>query len=80
MYVVLTMRSDYLGDCDLFPGLPERLNGGQFLTPRLTLAQSREAVEGPASVFDAELEPELVEKILHDMTTVPDSLPLMQPP
>ena len=78
IYVVLTMRSDFLGDCDLFPGLPEQLNDGQFLTPRLTFAQSREAVEGPAGVFDATLEPELVEKILHDMTAVADPLPLMQ--
>jgi WD40 repeat protein len=78
VYVVQTMRSDYVGDCDLFPGLPEQLNEGQFYVPRLTLAQCREAVEGPAGVFDAELEPELVERVLHDMATVPDPLPLMQ--
>ena len=35
------MRSDYLGDCDLFAGLPEALNDSQFLTPRLTRDQRR---------------------------------------
>ena len=29
-YVVLTMRSDYLGDCAQFSGLPEALNRGQY--------------------------------------------------
>jgi hypothetical protein len=32
-YVVLTMRSDYLGDCAQFRGLPEALNSGQYLVP-----------------------------------------------
>ena len=36
IYVVITMRSDFLGDCAVFAGLPEALNAGQFLTPRLT--------------------------------------------
>src|SRR5437764_600614 len=39
VYVVLTMRSDFLGHCAVFTGLPEALNDGQFLTPRLTFDQ-----------------------------------------
>ena len=39
VYVVLTMRSDYLGDCAQFTGLPEALNDSQFLVPRMTRAQ-----------------------------------------
>jgi hypothetical protein len=77
-YIVLTMRSDYLGTCDLFSGLPEALNGSQFLTPRLTLKQSRQAIEGPAGVCGGQVEKDLVEKLLNDMTTARDSLPLMQ--
>jgi len=33
VYVVLTMRSDYLGDCALFTGLPEAMNESQFRRP-----------------------------------------------
>ena len=36
IYVVLTMRSDFLGDCAQFHGLPEAINEGQYLVPRLT--------------------------------------------
>jgi signal transduction histidine kinase/PAS domain-containing protein len=78
IYVVLTMRSDYLGDCNLFAGLPEALNDSQFLTPRLTRDQRREAIEAPALVFDGKVEPELVNRLLNDMDVGPDQLPLMQ--
>ncbi len=67
MYVVLTMRSDYLGDCALFDGLPEALNDSQFLTPKLTRAQRQQAIEGPARVFEGRAEPALVARILNDM-------------
>jgi WD40 repeat protein len=78
IHVVLTMRSDYLGDCALFAGLPEALNGSQFLTPRLSRDQRRQAIEGPAAVFDGSVEDALVNRLLNDMGTGPDQLPLMQ--
>jgi hypothetical protein len=34
--IVLTMRSDYLGDCARFHGLPEAVTASQFLVPSLT--------------------------------------------
>jgi WD40 repeat protein len=78
VYIILTMRSDYLGDCALFDGLPEALNDSQFLTPKLTRAQRQQAIEGPARVFDGRVEPALVTRILNDMGADPDQLPLMQ--
>src|SRR6185369_10484887 len=47
IYVILTMRSDYLGDCAHFWGLPEAINEGQFLIPRMTDDNRREAITGP---------------------------------
>ncbi len=78
IYVVMTMRSDFIGDCARFPGLPEAVNEAQFLTPRLTREQSQEAIEGPARVFGGAVEPALVNRLLNDMGTDPDQLPLMQ--
>ena len=78
IYVVITMRSDFIGDCARFPGLPEAVNEAQFLTPRLTREQSRQAIEGPARVFGGSIEPALVNRLLNDMGTDPDQLPLMQ--
>jgi len=66
IYVVITMRSDFIGDCALFQDLPEAVNNGLFLTPRLTRDQLREAIELPARIFGGEVEPELVNRLLND--------------
>jgi WD40 repeat protein len=78
IYVVLTMRSDHLGNCPIFRGLPEAMNESQFLTPRLTREQNRAAIVGPAKMFGVEIQPDVVTRILNEMGTNPDQLPLMQ--
>jgi PQQ-dependent catabolism-associated CXXCW motif protein len=78
IYVVITMRSDFLGDCARFTDLAETINDGQFLTPRLTREQCREAITGPAAVYRGKVEPALVTRMLNDMGGNPDQLPLMQ--
>ena len=71
VYVVLTMRSDYLGDCAHFTGLPEALNDSQFLVPRLTRAQLRDAIECPVAVGGAQITPRLVQRLLHEIEEIP---------
>jgi hypothetical protein len=78
LYVVITMRSGFLGDCARLYGLPEALNDNQFLTPRLNREQSKAAIEGPAGVFGGKVESDLVNRLLNDMGPDPDQLPLMQ--
>jgi hypothetical protein len=80
MYVVITMRSDFLGDCDVFLGLPEAISRNQYLTPRMTRSQLSEAITRPLKLpqFDAIIEPTLVPLILNDVGSDPDQLPLMQ--
>jgi len=77
-YVVLTMRSDFLGRCAEFDGLAEAVSDAQYLCPRLSREQIAAAVEGPAKVFKGEVETRLVARIVNDMGTDPDQLPLMQ--
>ena len=38
LFVIFTMRSDYLGNCSSFPGLSEAVNTCSYLTPILTRA------------------------------------------
>lgn len=78
VYVILIMRSDFLGDCALFRDLPESINQGQFLTPRLSRAQRREAIVEPAKLFGGTIAADLVNRLLNDMGAEPDQLPLMQ--
>ena len=78
IYVVLTMRSDFLGDCAQFQGLPEVINDSQYLIPRMTRAQRRSAIEGPVAVGGATIAPRLVNRLLNDMGDNPDQLPILQ--
>lgn len=78
IYVVMTMRSDYLGECDHFHGLPEALNASQYLVPRLTRRQRRQAIEGPIKLFSEEITPRLIDQVLNDVGDQPDQLPVMQ--
>jgi hypothetical protein len=78
LYVVITMRSDYLGDCAQFAELPEALSQAQFLVPRLSRAELRLAIEAPAKVVDAELSAPLVTRLLNDAGDDPDQLSLLQ--
>ena len=67
IYIVLTMRSDFLGRCAEFEGLAEAITDAQYLCPRLSREQIAAAVEGPAKVFKGEVEPRLVARIVNDM-------------
>jgi WD40 repeat protein/ABC-type oligopeptide transport system ATPase subunit len=78
VYVVITMRSDFLGKCSLFRGLPEALNECQYLVPRLTREQQREVIEGPIGMFGARIAPALVQRLLNDVGDNPDQLPVLQ--
>ncbi len=76
--VVITMRSDFLGDCSRFRDLPEAINHGLYLVPRLTRSQLREAITAPAAVGGATISPRLAQRLLNDAGTDPDMLPVVQ--
>ncbi|MFQ5605257.1 MAG: CHASE2 domain-containing protein [bacterium] len=78
IYVVMTMRSDYLGDCDIFYGLPEAMNQSQYLVPRLTRQQRREAIQGPIRLFGQQITPRLLDKLLNAVGDESDQLPVLQ--
>ena len=78
IYVVITMRSDFLGDCAQFRDLPAALNDGQYLIPRMTRDQRREAITGPVAVGGATIAPRLVQRLLNDVGDDPDHLPVLQ--
>jgi len=78
VYITITMRSDFLSDCSHFVGLPEAINKGLYLTPRLSREQLQDAIELPAIVFNSHVEPALVNHLLNDVGNNPDQLPLLQ--
>jgi hypothetical protein len=78
IYIITTMRSDYLGDCAQFAGLAEAINSSQYLVPRMKPKQIEEAIVRPPQLYGGEVEPELAAQIIRDMRGDQDNLPLMQ--
>lgn len=78
IYIVLTMRSDFLGDCSQFFELPEAINNGQYLIPRMTRDERREAISGPVAVGQGAISEPLVNQLLNDIGDNPDQLPILQ--
>jgi len=78
IYVVPTMRSDFLGDCAQFQGLPEAINDGQYLIPRMTRDERRFAITGPVGVTRGKITEPLVNRLMNDVGDNPDQLPILQ--
>jgi uncharacterized RDD family membrane protein YckC len=78
IYVVITMRSDFLGDCAQFYGLPEAINRAQYLVPRMTREERRASIAGPIGVCDAEITPVLLTRLVNDVGDNPDQLSILQ--
>ena len=78
IFICLTMRSDFLGDCDAFQGLPEAINRSQYLVPRLTRQQRREAISSPIYLAGAKIAPRLLDRLLNENVGTRDDLPILQ--
>jgi energy-coupling factor transporter ATP-binding protein EcfA2 len=78
IYVVFTMRSDYIGQCAAFRGLPEYLGFSQFFVPRLNRVQLQQVIEEPAKLSGNRISRRLTERLIHDITEGVDQLPILQ--
>ena len=78
IYVVMTMRADFIGDCMAIPGLPEAVNAGQFLVPRMTREELRSAITGPVAVGGGRIAGRLVLRLLNEFGDGYDKLPILQ--
>ncbi len=78
IYIAITMRSDFIGDCAQFPELTRKINDSHYLIPQLTRDQKRNAIEGPVAVGGAKISPRLVQQLLNDLGDNPDQLPILQ--
>jgi len=78
IYIVITMRSDFLGKTAEFQDLPEAINDGLYLTPRLTREQLSDAIGKPARLFGGQVEEDLINHLCNEAGNNPDQLPLLQ--
>jgi WD40 repeat protein len=78
IFVVLSMRTDFLSDCTEFDGLPDMINDGHYLIPRMTTEEKEEAIKGPAAFAGARISNELSLLLRQHIIEYDISLPVLQ--
>ncbi len=78
IYVVLTMRSDFIGECSQFQELTRLINKSNFLIPQMTRDDFKDAIMGPLAVGGANIDPQLLQHLLNAIEDKNDQLPVLQ--
>jgi WD40 repeat protein len=78
VYIVITMRSDFIGECSHYQEFTKLINKSNYLVPQMTREDFREAIEGPVAVGGGKINPQLVQLLLNEVGDNPDQLPILQ--
>ena len=78
IFIILTMRSEYLGECSHYKGLTMLVNNSNYLVPEMSTDSWREVIEGPVKFAGAKIDQELVWILLNDLTDRTDQLYVLQ--
>jgi len=78
IYVILTMRSDFISQCVAFKHLPEMMGFSQFFVPRLKRNELQQVIEEPARLAGGKIAKRLVEILINELREGFDQLPVLQ--
>ena len=78
IYSIITMRSDFIGECAHFQGLTQLINNSNYLVPHMNRDNYKSAVEGPIKYAGATIDQKLVDTLLSDIGDQTDQLPVLQ--
>ena len=78
IYIVCTMRSDFMGQCAEFRGLIEQIGISQYFVPRLLRHEFVEVIKEPALLSGNRISDRLVQRLLYDIHFGQDQLPVLQ--
>ncbi|MBF9222687.1 nSTAND1 domain-containing NTPase [Hymenobacter ruricola] len=78
LYIVCTMRSDFVGQCAEFRGLIEQVGASQYFVPRLLRHEFAQVIRDPALLSGNRISERLVQRLLLDTDQGQDQLPVLQ--
>lgn len=78
IYSAVTMRSDFIASCSVFPHLTDEINKSNYLVPQMSREQRKMVIEGPIAVGGGKISQRLVKRLLTDMGKNQDQLPILQ--
>lgn len=73
VYLVFTMRSDYISECTIFDGLPELVNRTQVLMPTMNTEQINKALFLPAETRNVKIQDGLKTRIIEEIFRLKDT-------
>jgi hypothetical protein len=78
IHLIITMRSEFLGECARYDGLAEAFNRTQYLVPRMKREALIRAIRRPAELYGGHVTAELADRLVADVRGREDELPLIQ--
>ncbi|MFD1256656.1 hypothetical protein ACFQ3S_07590 [Mucilaginibacter terrae] len=78
VYIMVSMRSDFLDNCTEFKGLPHAINKGSYLLPKVSNEGIYDIITKPAEVCDGTIAADLVTRLMGDLNDNLDQLPVLQ--
>lgn len=78
IFTIITMRSDFIGECAHYQGLTQLINESNYLVPHMGRENYREAITGPVRYAGAKIDDDLLEILLDDIGERTDQLPVLQ--
>jgi hypothetical protein len=78
VYVVVTMRLEWLSECSTYIGLAEAINEGIYLVPQMSRRQFSQAIMEPLDAAGGAITSALLDRMLNDLDGRSDQLPVLQ--
>jgi energy-coupling factor transporter ATP-binding protein EcfA2 len=77
IYIVITMRLEWLSECCTYIGLAEAMNEGLYLVPQMTRRQFQQSLLGPIEAAQGTITGTLLDRMLNDLDGRTDQLPVL---
>ena len=78
IYVALSIRSDFLGNCVNYQTLTDYINQSHYLVPQMTREAYKSAILGPLALAGVRINPDLLQEVLNNLGEKYDQLPVLQ--
>ena len=78
LYIILTLRSEYVSDCARYESLTNLMNSSSYLLPQISHELMGSVIEEPIKLSGGTVDRALVKLIISDLEDKPGQLPVLQ--
>ena len=78
IYLVICIRSDFLGECSSYQILTDYINTSHYLVPQMSREDFKSVIMGPLSYSGVKIKSDLLKEILDNLGNKADMLPVLQ--